>query len=1204
MLNARLIVGFVLAFLLLGFSVYWRSRVVEPNVQTIAKQIERNVARELIKMNNDASVVLDSIRTDKKWPSSIYVFHLHDSNGVKQWNSNTAVPDLLDFNKDTVQIVSNGGSFFLAKRYSIGLDNKYLIGFILLQERYPIQNQYLVNTLNTSIFPEIEIQLGANGLGTPIFISGSPVFYFSLNPTYTKIYETEWLGWLCLGVGICLLLLMMWKLTKAFLEKRLVWIASGVAFLVLLLIRLIMVYGGYPGNLKSIPIFDSAQFASSTFSDSIGNFFLNTVAFAMAGWITYQLVSNPKSRFWSKQKVEAKLLMNTFLLILCFGFHLLPFLYLETIFHNSSITVDISQQLYVDPVRFLALGCVVLSTLTGFYFFYPLYRTVFTIANRHQIVFLVPLAIAVLAVFVYHIYTERTYEIPMVATIIHLLILYYSTITKGLKFIADKKFSFVLLALLIFSTQAALTIRMLSLERQHKAMVRYGNSFLVERDVLGEYLLDQATSTIASDVFIQNQLTNPFNRLGSISQKIKRSHLNSYFDRYEIKISLYDGRGFPMGSEMDLPLDSLRQSLQRIELAGSTSPAFLGRNTSTQNVNHYVAIIPVRATVSGFVVLNLVLREVSPVSVFPKLLLDARYSHYASGLRYSHAIYHNGVLQNSSGSFKYELNKFNFKLSNPKLFRLGLEANGYYHIALEDLSGRVAIVSAKAYSVFDLITNFSFLFLLGLVVCIVSILISVLRNFNGSILTYSGRIQFYVYAALILPLVAIGVTTLRLNSMSEQDHSEGENMDKANRLAQNLAQLFVLTPDNWQDELISQTRAVGVDASVFSSNGQLLATTQPDIYTNQLMSRLIDPVALHEINRENFLFTFDDLVGKLKFRNTYAAIRSPLTGEIVAILSVPYFESQQAGEQNQLRLASNIWTVFAIVFLLFYLLSFFALDWLTRPLQIIANSLKRTTLSGSNRKLSWNSHDEIGAMVNEYNNMVDNLEKSKAELARKQREATWREMARQVAHEIKNPLTPIKLTLQQMEKSIREGTAQTDKNIQSVKTVLHQVDILNDIASSFSAFAQMPEITLGRTNLVQLMNETVALYRNTEPHTIVWNPLNSTVWIMADTKLFVRIFGNIILNAFQSNVGGAVQIIVELKIRGAEVLVSFSDNGPGMQPDILDKIFIPYFSTKETGSGLGLAMAKQGIEHSGGRIWCESKVGQGSVFHISLPIVE
>jgi two-component system, NtrC family, nitrogen regulation sensor histidine kinase NtrY len=149
----------------------------------------------------------------------------------------------------------------------------------------------------------------------------------------------------------------------------------------------------------------------------------------------------------------------------------------------------------------------------------------------------------------------------------------------------------------------------------------------------------------------------------------------------------------------------------------------------------------------------------------------------------------------------------------------------------------------------------------------------------------------------------------------------------------------------------------------------------------------------------------------------------------------------------------------------------------------------------------------------------------------------------------------------------------------------------------------MPELHLERLKLQDLIQDTVSLYHNSQRHTIDWDGTGDPIFIMADAKLFVRIFGNIILNAFQSGDESALTVQIRIVVKDKLATISFADNGKGMTPEVVDKVFIPYFSTKETGSGLGLAIAKQGIEQAGGRIWCESKQEIGSTFFISLPIV-
>jgi nitrogen fixation/metabolism regulation signal transduction histidine kinase len=450
--------------------------------------------------------------------------------------------------------------------------------------------------------------------------------------------------------------------------------------------------------------------------------------------------------------------------------------------------------------------------------------------------------------------------------------------------------------------------------------------------------------------------------------------------------------------------------------------------------------------------------------------------------------------------------------------------------------------------------------------------------------------------------MALATTILRVNNFTETKRAEDNSKLQARNLAGSLA--GSMTRNENIDEIITkQSVGVGAEITIYDKSGRLISSSQPEIYGDQILSRFVDPVALNAISTGNYSFAIDESIGKLKFRNTYSAILSPSNREVLGIVSIPFFASQESFEKDQIRLVVNILTVFILVFFLFYFVSFAALGSLVKPLRVVSTSLRQTTLSASNKKLVWNSSDEIGSLVKEYNNMIDNLSKSREALERRQREATWREMARQVAHEIKNPLTPIKLTLQQLQKIIQSGQPSSENMTKSLDTVLHQVDILNDIASSFSAFAQMPEPKLERVDIVTLLQGVVSLFDSSRDNKIIFHFSGEPIWVMADYKLFTRIFSNIILNALQSEKEkGQIKIVVGLKVDTPNLTLFFSDNGKGMAKEILDKIFIPYFSTKESGSGLGLAIAKQGIEQAGGKIWCDSTIDVGTTFFISLPI--
>src|SRR5690606_13629727 len=280
---------------------------------------------------------------------------------------------------------------------------------------------------------------------------------------------------------------------------------------------------------------------------------------------------------------------------------------------------------------------------------------------------------------------------------------------------------------------------------------------------------------------------------------------------------------------------------------------------------------------------------------------------------------------------------------------------------------------------------------------------------------------------------------------------------------------------------------------------------------------------------------------------------------------------------------ANILNVFAVVFIALIVLSYVVSEWLTFPLHFITRSLSRTSLTKTNQPLRWDARDEIGMMVKEYNQMLYKLSESKAELEQSQRERAWREIAQQVAHEIKNPLTPMKLTLQQLERQLENGDDVQEKIPRALDSLTSEVDTLNEIASSFSTFAKMPVPDIQRAELAGLIERIGDLHAPSAA--ISFRHPTGDVDVLGDPQLLGRVLSNLILNAFQAARPGT-PIRVDISLERVEDVwrISFRDNGKGIDPKVADRVFVPHFSTKRSGSGLGMAISRQGIEQMNGSI--------------------
>ena len=345
----------------------------------------------------------------------------------------------------------------------------------------------------------------------------------------------------------------------------------------------------------------------------------------------------------------------------------------------------------------------------------------------------------------------------------------------------------------------------------------------------------------------------------------------------------------------------------------------------------------------------------------------------------------------------------------------------------------------------------------------------------------------------------------------------------------------------------------------------------------------------------------EEAIGSLNFSSAYVVVKSSETGDILGIVSIPFFESHTKAQRQIIEIISSVTNLFTISFIALLALAYFLSIRLTEPLKMLADKFQKTSFGDDNQAIEYHSNDEIGLLVKEYNGMLVKLEKSKEALARNEKESAWREIAKQVAHEIKNPLTPMKLTLQHLQ---RRSVDNSDLK-RPVDTLLAQIDTLNDIATSFSAFAKMPRPKEEMFNISEVLEQTLVLYRNDEQVNLKTTICEGEFLVRGDDKLMGRIFTNIILNAIQSvPVGRQKQLEVSLKKLGEnKIILTVKDNGKGIDLVDQERIFLPSFTTKSTGTGIGLAVAKRGVELTGGKIWFETKENIGTSFFIEYPLI-
>jgi two-component system, NtrC family, nitrogen regulation sensor histidine kinase NtrY len=402
-------------------------------------------------------------------------------------------------------------------------------------------------------------------------------------------------------------------------------------------------------------------------------------------------------------------------------------------------------------------------------------------------------------------------------------------------------------------------------------------------------------------------------------------------------------------------------------------------------------------------------------------------------------------------------------------------------------------------------------------------------------------------------------------------------------------------------EKISDIHAV--DVNLYDLDGDLKVSSLPLPYNKGIISTKMDPVAYYHLNRKKEVQYFkEEKIGKLNFVSNYVPVIDA-TGREYAYLNIPYFTSESKLQEEIANFLVTIINLNAFIFLIAGIVALFITNRITRSFSFISDKMKAVNLGKLNEAIDWKRDDEIGELVKEYNKMVGKLDESAVALAKSEREGAWREMARQVAHEIKNPLTPMKLSLQYLQKSILDNSDNVKELTANVaQTLVEQIDHLNHIAGEFSQFANIENPYNEIFDLHEVLKTVIQLHSIDDRLKLNWNPVSRTVMINADRTHINRLFTNLLQNAMQAVPDErTVHINIDEELTNEKVLIRIKDNGNGIPEEMHSKIFTPNFTTKT--SGLGLAMSKGIVEQAKGNIWFETQMGEGTTFFVELPLV-
>ena len=567
-------------------------------------------------------------------------------------------------------------------------------------------------------------------------------------------------------------------------------------------------------------------------------------------------------------------------------------------------------------------------------------------------------------------------------------------------------------------------------------------------------------------------------------------------------------------------------------------------------------------------------------------------------VNYSFSSYEGDILQYKYGFYNYPNELKNFRYKNEEYVKTRI----FKHLTKEFDGNKTIIVTIEKPRFIDIIAPFSYIFLVLSIMYYLYYRLS--KGKEAKILrqSFHGKMQLTIILTLGFSFLVAGFTSFIFirNSLNRKttEFQYEKNKTIVKTIENDLNKIDIENPTYLKRFKENHF----TDINIYDLDGNLLNTTQPKLF-EKFKSKIINRKAYETIKeRKRMFYSCEENIEGTKYNSSYFPLKDK-DGNIHAIINIPYFDNKMSSRSS----VSNFVITYLNIILVLMGASALVVILMTRktikPLEIIQDKMQKISLGEKNEIIDWKSKDEIGELIESYNKLIKELEISANKLMRSERETAWREMARQVAHEIKNPLTPMKLNIQFLQMAWDEKNPDIDRKLhETTKSILEQIEILSNIASAFSDYAKLPKKNIENLNLKDLILNTINLYDNNENIRINFIEENTSDYdINSDKNNLSIVFGNILKNAIQA-IGKKENGLIEINIKdsGDRFLIKISDNGCGIGEEEKKKIFMPNFTTKSSGMGVGLSIVYDILETLGGNIAFDSEVGKGTCFFIEI----
>ncbi|RZK41647.1 MAG: HAMP domain-containing histidine kinase [Pedobacter sp.] len=1175
-----------------------------------------NAAKSFNKNGDEALNFIDSYRSQG---INLLVFK---DNILQFWSSSKVMP-VLGTIKEGVSIFSSKNGHYARIKKTI--DNYTFLFLITIKSQYVIENQYLKSEMSPELFADKSLDLASftdKDTRNIFSINKEYLFQVKLKDFYNGGIYTNielWL-WIVGLLAICL-----------FVNSYCNWLVengaalSGMVILTIFFsaLRLSDLNFFWLNHQFNLEIFNPSIYAQSDLLPSLGDFLLNVFAITwvcLFAFIHRKKLEIPK---WASSSNWIGILSHLcFLLVLSAIAFLTDDVFFGLI-DNSKINFDITNIVNLSTI---SLICILILCLVWFNIFLVTNIFIelskqFNITNRQRlIIFLVSVG----AYFLVKLFME--FNVFFLVYALFIFILSWNNLKQ------NGRLSIGVYATLFFCMAFLTSIKYIKYidikERATRKGIAQKLRLIDEPKVISS--ITSFENKIASDEIIVNYFKLPQRaQRFQIHNYITKKYLDGYLSRYDYKIFEYNSNDSALKEVSNVPLSNYKSLVRSgaVKIQGSD---YFYRVNDTFGYQKYFGILPVfdeQQRILGSLVIELTSQPYDHNVNFPELLIDGRLKSDEDYSQYSFAFYKDNKLFSQSGKYTYETVPTNFSgVLDTVIFKN--ETEPYYnHAIYKQDKSKLIVISKERLSYTIRLATLSFFFLVFILFSVVSYCILWLFNnitskqsgwfkvnrylmINANKILYKTRIQVTIVLSVVATLLIVGWTTfyyIKDEYIGQQEDEIRERVRKVQLAYEKIVAVDGLRKDETAMYEFSRFADVnGTFLNLYDAKGDIYLTSLPKMYEYGIMGPKIGPKAFVNLktNQKSEFINTSEKIGSFTYAAGYAPIRDT-RNRTIAYIGLPYY-SNEADYQEKIGLFINtLINIYALVFVLIGVLAVFLANQITHPLTFIQESIKKTKLGERNQPIVWHRQDEIGSMIKEYNKMLTALETSAIKLARSERESAWREMAKQVAHEIKNPLTPLKLGVQLLEKSWKEQDPNFEKKFASFnRSFVEQIDSLATIASEFSNFAKMPDTKLENLEIIPIIEQAMRIFDTTENVEInMTNQVKGDLLVLGDKDQLLRTFNNLLKNAIEATEGkdkGVIRVKIINDNRFA--FVEVEDNGKGIDPSLKDKIFVPNFTTKSSGTGLGLAFVKQAIENAGGTIHFNSVEGAGTTFYLSFPL--